>query len=59
MVNENWTKTEVKAFIRKEAQKEVKKHNKKEQEKMRHGYRKIYADHPTVPKCKIEKWVRG
>lgn len=58
MINENWTKTEVKAFIKKEAEKTVQKHNKEEQEKIRQGYRKMYVDHPTVPKCKIEKWIK-
>ena len=56
--NENWTREETLNLIKNRAVSEVEKQNKLEADLKKKGYKKILVDHPTSPRCQIEKWVK-
>ena len=57
--NENWVREETLAFIKNNAENEKLKRKKREDDLKKQGYKKIMVDHPTEPRCKIEKWVKN
>ncbi len=59
MTNKNWTKDETHVFLKNRAITEVEKHKKYEDDLKKQGYKKILVDHPTEPRCKIERWVKA
>ena len=57
-INENWTKSETLLFLKNKALNEAEKNKAKENDLKKQGFKKVWVDHPTQPRCKIEKWVK-
>jgi len=58
MTNENWMKEETLKLLKNRANSEVEKHKKQESDLKKQGYRKVLINHPSEPRCKIERWVK-